>query len=133
MRILGFHIVIYVAAMLVYRTMGKRVMRIWFYYYAKLERHFAIDLYTNIAVSSHEWKPRIVNIRLLLFLLLVFYLFIFLRTWMAPSVSSTIFLIDKRIPLGAERIDEWILSEFEWQSITMQDWDNQISQFLIQF
>jgi len=30
-----------------------------FYYCAKLERHFAIVLYTNMAVSSREWKPRL--------------------------------------------------------------------------
>ena len=35
------------------------LLGIWFYYYAKLERHFAIVLYTNMAVSSREWKPRI--------------------------------------------------------------------------
>ena len=37
----------------------KSLLGIWFYYYAKLERHFAIVLYTNKAVSSREWKPRI--------------------------------------------------------------------------
>ena len=47
------------AAMLVYRTVAKKVFWGWFYYYAKLERHFAIDLYTNMAVSSRQWKPRI--------------------------------------------------------------------------
>jgi len=31
---------------------------LWLYYYAKLERRFAIVLYTNMAVSSLEWKPR---------------------------------------------------------------------------
>ena len=33
--------------------------KIWFYYYAKLERNFAIVVYTKMAVSSSEWKPRI--------------------------------------------------------------------------
>ena len=48
------------AAMSVYRTIAKKcLLGIWFYYYAKLERHFAIVLYTNLAVSSREWKPRI--------------------------------------------------------------------------
>ena len=37
----------------------KSLLGIWFYYYAKLERHFAILWYTNLAVSSREWKPRI--------------------------------------------------------------------------
>ena len=37
----------------------KNILGIRFYYYAKLERHFAIVLYTNMAVLSHEWKPRI--------------------------------------------------------------------------
>ena len=45
------------AAMLVYRTIAKKVLGIWFYYYAKLERHFGIVLCTNMAVSSREWKP----------------------------------------------------------------------------
>mgnify|MGYP006896103151 CR=1 FL=1 len=39
----------------------KSLLGIWFYYYAKLERHFAIVLYTNMAVSSSEWKPRIAS------------------------------------------------------------------------
>jgi len=35
------------------RTVAKKVF--WeFYYYAKLERHFAIVLYTNMAVSSRN-------------------------------------------------------------------------------
>ena len=38
---------------------AKTLLGIWFYYYAKLERHFAIVLYTNMALSSREWKPRI--------------------------------------------------------------------------
>ena len=37
----------------------KSLLEIWFYYYAKRERHFAIVLYTNIAVASRQWKPRI--------------------------------------------------------------------------
>ena len=46
--------------MLLYRTMAEKgLLGIWFYYYAKLERHFAIVLYTNVAVSSREWKPRV--------------------------------------------------------------------------
>ena len=32
---------------------------IWFYFYAKLERHFATVSYTNMAISSGEWKPKI--------------------------------------------------------------------------
>ena len=48
------------AAMLVYRTMAKKVsLGIWLCYHAKLERHFAIVLYINIVVSSRNWKPRI--------------------------------------------------------------------------
>ena len=47
------------AAMLVYRTIVKKGLGIWGYYYAKLERHFASVLYTNMPVSSREWKPRI--------------------------------------------------------------------------
>ena len=43
--------------MLVYRAIVKRVF--WFYYYTELERHFPIVFYTNMAVSSREWKPRI--------------------------------------------------------------------------
>ena len=38
----------------------KILLGIWFYYYAKLERHFAIVLYTNMVVSSRKWKPRII-------------------------------------------------------------------------
>ena len=50
----------FAAAMLVYRTMAKKVfLGIWFYHHAKLERHFAIVLYTNMAVSSRKWKSRI--------------------------------------------------------------------------
>ena len=46
------------AAMLAYRTIAKKVF--WgFYCYAKLERHFAIVLYTNMAVLSRQWKPGI--------------------------------------------------------------------------
>ena len=46
-------------AMLLYRTTAQKShLGIWFCYYAKLERHFAIVLYTNMAVSSCEWKPR---------------------------------------------------------------------------
>ena len=37
----------------------KNLLGIWFYYYANFERHFAIVLYTNMAVSSREWKPSI--------------------------------------------------------------------------
>ena len=37
---------------------SKKVLGIRFYYYAKLERHFAIVLYTNMA---REWKPRITS------------------------------------------------------------------------
>ena len=47
------------SAMLVYSTIVKKVLFIRFYYHAKLERHFAIVLYTNMAVSSREWKPRL--------------------------------------------------------------------------
>ena len=36
----------------------KILLGIWFYYYVKHEWHLAIVLYTNMAVSSHEWKPR---------------------------------------------------------------------------
>ena len=39
----------------------KSILGIWFYYYAKLERHFAILLYTTMAVLSLEWKPRIIS------------------------------------------------------------------------
>ena len=39
----------------------KNLLGTCFYYYATLERHFAIVLYTNMAVSSHEWKPRIIG------------------------------------------------------------------------
>ena len=37
----------------------KIILGIWFYYYSKRERHFAIVLYTSMGVSSREWKPRI--------------------------------------------------------------------------
>ena len=37
----------------------KSLLGIWVYYYAKLEWHFAIVWYTNMAVSSREWKRRI--------------------------------------------------------------------------
>jgi len=37
----------------------KSLLGLWFCYHAKLERHFAIVLYTNMAISSCEWKPRI--------------------------------------------------------------------------
>ena len=37
----------------------KSLLGIWLYYYAKLERHFAIVLYTNMAASSRECNPRI--------------------------------------------------------------------------
>ena len=47
------------AAMLVYRTIAKKVFWEFDYYYAKLERHFAIVLYTNMAASSRECNPRI--------------------------------------------------------------------------
>lgn len=36
----------------------RRLLGIWLYCYAKLERHFA-TLYTNVAVSSHKQKRRI--------------------------------------------------------------------------
>ena len=42
----------------------KNILGISFYYYAKLERHFATVLYTNMAVSSREWKPRIAGLML---------------------------------------------------------------------
>ena len=35
------------------------LLRIWLYYYAKLVGPFSIVLYTNMAVSSRGWKPRI--------------------------------------------------------------------------
>ena len=38
----------------------KSLLGIWFYSYAKLERHFASVVYTNMAVLSRDWKPRIV-------------------------------------------------------------------------
>ena len=44
---------------LVYRTMARSLLGIWTYYKAKLERHFAIVLYTNISASSRECNPRI--------------------------------------------------------------------------
>ena len=34
----------------------EKVLGIWLYYYAKLVRHFAIVLYTNMAVLSRKWK-----------------------------------------------------------------------------
>ena len=37
----------------------KSLLGLWFYYYAKLKRNFAIVLYTNMATSSRDWKPRI--------------------------------------------------------------------------
>ena len=36
----------------------KRLLGLWLYYCAKLERRFVIVLYTNMAVSSREWKSR---------------------------------------------------------------------------
>ena len=42
---------------------GKSLLGIWFYYYEKLERHYAIVLHTNMAVSSREWKPRIAKFK----------------------------------------------------------------------
>ena len=41
--------------MAMYRTIAQN----WSHYYAKLERHFVIVLYTNMAVSPPDWKPRI--------------------------------------------------------------------------
>jgi len=41
----------------------KSLLGLCLYYYAKLERRFAIVLYPNMAVSSREWKPRIANFR----------------------------------------------------------------------
>ena len=35
----------------------KGLLGIWFYDYAKLEPHFAIVLFTNMAFSPCEWKP----------------------------------------------------------------------------
>ena len=43
----------------VHNNSEKILLGIWFYYYATLERHFAFVLYTNMAVLSREWKPRI--------------------------------------------------------------------------
>ena len=37
----------------------KSLLGIWLYFYAKLVEPFSIVLYTNMAVSSREWKPRI--------------------------------------------------------------------------
>ena len=37
----------------------KSILGILCHFYAKLERHFTIALYTNMAFSSREWKPRI--------------------------------------------------------------------------
>ena len=37
----------------------KSVLGIWFYYHAKLEQHLPIVLYTNMAGSPRDWKPRI--------------------------------------------------------------------------
>ena len=47
------------AAMFLYRTVAKKVLGIWFYYCAKLERHFAIVLYTNMSASSRECNQSI--------------------------------------------------------------------------
>ena len=44
------------AAMLVYTTKAKKKWGILFHCSAILERHFAIVLYTNIAVSSLEFN-----------------------------------------------------------------------------
>ena len=52
---------------------GDRLLGTWFYYYAKLEQHFAIVLYTNMAISSHEWKPafsKYLNFTIILLLLI---------------------------------------------------------------
>ena len=46
----------------------KSLLGIWFYYYAKLEWHFAIVLYTNMAVLLREWKQRICMADLLIHL-----------------------------------------------------------------
>ena len=40
----------------VHNKSEKVFLGILFYYSANLERHFAIDLYTNIAVSSREFN-----------------------------------------------------------------------------
>ena len=40
----------------------RSLLGIWFYYYAKLERHFAIVLYTNMSASSRECNLRITHI-----------------------------------------------------------------------
>ena len=37
----------------------KSLLGIWFYNYAKPERNFAVVLFTNMVVSSREYKPRI--------------------------------------------------------------------------
>ena len=43
------------AAILLYRTIAKEsLLEILFYYFAKLDGHVAIVLYTNMAVSSGE-------------------------------------------------------------------------------
>ena len=43
--------------MLLYTSMAKKILSgILFYYYGKLERHFAIVLYTNIAVLSRDFN-----------------------------------------------------------------------------
>ena len=42
----------------------KNLLGLWLYHYAKLERRFAIVFYTNMAVSSREWKPRIPDVGL---------------------------------------------------------------------
>ena len=45
---------------MVYRTIGKKILLgILFYYCAKFERHFAIVLYTNIAVLSREFNLQV--------------------------------------------------------------------------
>ena len=38
---------------------AKCLLGIWFYYYGKLVGPFSVVLYTNMAVSSRGWKPRI--------------------------------------------------------------------------
>ena len=48
----------------VQKNSEKSHLGVWLYYYGKLERHFAIVLHTNIAVSSREWKPRIAQLSL---------------------------------------------------------------------
>ena len=53
----------------VHNNSEKNLSWIWFYYYAKRERHFAIMLYTNMAVSSREWKQAHVGLTFILLLL----------------------------------------------------------------